>query len=169
MPPPKALRTSTQLRVSRLPRLRGYQGNPYGFLLDHLQSGPVPGGYRHYCFRCVDIRILDTLTREKVVHRMPRPDNSSSDRIHGERRFDRRYDIALDLRWKLVRRRRVLDNGIGRTLDLSSGGILFDAGRQLPVGLGIELAISWPALLQNVAPMQLVVSGRIIRTTGSRT
>ena len=89
--------------------------------------------------------------------------------IHGDRRFDRRYEIALELRWKLVRRRKVLDMGTGSTLDLSSGGILFDAGRQLPVGLKVELSIAWPALLHNVSPMQLVVFGRILRTQGPRT
>lgn len=100
--------------------------------------------------------------------RWPDP-STSSERIGGDRRYDRRYDIALDLRWKVVRRRKVLEAGNGRTLDLSSGGILFDAGHQLPVGLNIEISIAWPALLHNLAPMQLVVSGRIVRTDGSRT
>jgi c-di-GMP-binding flagellar brake protein YcgR len=89
--------------------------------------------------------------------------------INGERRFDRRYDIALDLRWKVVRRRKVLDSGTGQTVDLSSGGIRFQSGRPLPVGLGIELAIAWPALLHNTAPMQLVVHGKVVRTNGSET
>src|SRR5581483_11762190 len=89
--------------------------------------------------------------------------------IHGDRRFDRRYGISLELRWKLVRRRKVLESGTGTTVDLSSGGVLFEAGRQLPVGLNIELSIAWPALLHDIAPMQLVVSGRIVRTHGSRT
>jgi hypothetical protein len=101
---------------------------------------------------------------------MPLTDQDDvQDRIYGERRFDRRYEIALDLRWRVVRRRKVLDSGFGRTVDLSSGGIRFDAGRQLPVGLNIELAIVWPATLQNLAPMQLFVSGRIVRTNGSET
>ena len=89
--------------------------------------------------------------------------------INGDRRQDRRYRIHLDLRWKLIRRRRVLDSGVGKTVDLSSGGILFDAGRQLPVGLNVELAISWPVLLRNEAPMQLIVSGRIVRAGQNRT
>jgi PilZ domain len=89
--------------------------------------------------------------------------------INGDRRSDRRYAIHLDLRWKLIRRRRVLDNGVGHTVDLSSGGILFDAGRQLPLGLNVELSISWPVLLRNVAPMQLIVSGRIVRGSQNRT
>ena len=87
--------------------------------------------------------------------------------IAGERRGDRRYSLLLDLRWKLIRRRKVLDAGTGRTIDLSSGGILFDAGRHLPAGLNVELSISWPALLHNVAPMQLTVSGKIVRSHGT--
>jgi hypothetical protein len=83
--------------------------------------------------------------------------------IGGDRRDDRRYEIHLELRWKLIRRRRVLDSGVGHTLDLSSGGILFDPGRQLPVGLNVELSIAWPVLLHNVAPLQLLVSGRVVR------
>ena len=85
---------------------------------------------------------------------MPWRDQDGQDQIQGERRGDRRYDIALELRWKLVRRRKVLDSGFGRTVDLSSGGVRFDAGRLLPVGMGIELSIAWPALLHNVAPMR---------------
>jgi hypothetical protein len=88
--------------------------------------------------------------------------------INGERRGDRRYGIHLDLRWKLIRRRRVLDSGTGHTVDLSSGGILFNPGRQLPVGLNVELSISWPVLLRNVAPLQLIVSGKIVRGSQNR-
>jgi hypothetical protein len=84
--------------------------------------------------------------------------------IGGERRQDRRYEMRLELRWKLIHRRRVFETGVGRTVDLSSGGIFFDPGRELPVGLNIELSISWPALLCNTAPMQLIVSGRIVRS-----
>lgn len=56
----------------------------------------------------------------------------------------------------------------GRTIDLSSGGVLFEGTRQLPVGLNVEMSISWPVLLHNVAPLQLVVSGRIVRSEGHR-
>ena len=91
---------------------------------------------------------------------------AESDGISGDRRQDRRYQLKLDLKWKLIRRRRVLDSGTGHTVDLSSGGILFDAGRHLPEGLNVELSVTWPVLLHNVAPMQLVVFGRIKRTNG---
>jgi hypothetical protein len=92
--------------------------------------------------------------------------SAETDTIAGDRRQDRRYQLRLDLKWKLIRRRRVLDSGTGQTVDLSSGGILFDAGRHLPEGLNVELSVTWPVLLHNVAPMQLVISGRIRRASG---
>ncbi|MGA3015706.1 MAG: PilZ domain-containing protein [Bryobacteraceae bacterium] len=87
--------------------------------------------------------------------------------IAGERRSDRRYDLKLELRWKLIRRQRLIDSGSGTSVDLSSGGILFDAGRPLPLGLNVQLSIAWPVLLHNIAPLQLMVSGRIMRTFGT--
>jgi len=87
--------------------------------------------------------------------------------IAGDRRADRRYDLKLELRWKLIRRQRLLDSGSGTSVDISSGGILFDAGRPLPLGLNVELSISWPVLLHNTAPLQLIVSGRIMRISGN--
>jgi hypothetical protein len=85
--------------------------------------------------------------------------------IGGERRRDKRYGMQLQLRWKLVRRRRTIDTGTGCTVNMSSGGIRFEAGREMPAGLNVELAISWPILLLNVAPMQLFITGRILRSS----
>ena len=90
------------------------------------------------------------------------------DRIARERRRHKRYDLLLDLRWRLVRRRKVLGTGSGRTLDLSSGGILLETDRPLPIGLNLEISIAWPALLNNVAPLQLVVTGTIVRAHANR-
>lgn len=94
--------------------------------------------------------------------------NLDGDAIAGDRRQDRRYQLRLDVKWKLIRRRRVLDTGVGQTVDMSSGGILFDAGRRLPEGLNVELSVTWPVLLHNVAPMQLVASGKIVRSEGHK-
>ena len=84
--------------------------------------------------------------------------------IGGDRRNDKRYGMELQLRWKLVRRRRTIESGTGHTIDMSSGGILFQAGADLPAGLNVELSIAWPILLHNVSPMQLIVHGRILRS-----
>jgi hypothetical protein len=101
--------------------------------------------------------------------RTPRTEQADAGgKIGGERRSDRRYDLTLNVRWKLIRRRRVLDSGTGKTVDVSSGGLLFETDRNLPSGLNIELSIAWPVLLHNVAPLQLVVAGRVVRTAGQR-
>lgn len=89
--------------------------------------------------------------------------------INGDRRQDRRYDLRLNMRWKLIRRRRVLDTGAGQTVDLSSGGLCFETERPLPLGLNVELSISWPVMLHDVAALQLVVYGKIVRSNGKRT
>jgi hypothetical protein len=86
----------------------------------------------------------------------------------GDRRADRRYEISLELRWKLIRRKQIIDTGSGRTVNLSSSGILFESPRPLPPGAHIELSIAWPALLQNVTPLQLIACGRIVRGDGYR-
>jgi hypothetical protein len=88
--------------------------------------------------------------------------------IAGERRLGRRYGVTLEVQWKVIRRRRVLDSGMGTTLDMSSSGIFFEADRQFPSSGNIELSIAWPVRLHNVAPLQLVVTGRVVRTAGSR-
>ena len=93
---------------------------------------------------------------------------TQTEAIAGERRHGRRYDIELEVRWKLIRQRKVMEAGVGQTVDLSSSGILFEASRTLPAGLNVELSISWPVLLHNVAPLQLVVRGRIMRSDGRR-
>jgi c-di-GMP-binding flagellar brake protein YcgR len=98
-----------------------------------------------------------------------RKSQEPKEQIAGERRSDRRYEISLELRWKVLRRKKMLDSGVGQTVDLSSGGILFEAGRKLPVGLKVQLSIAWPVLLHNASPLQLTVAGRVVRSDNQRT
>ena len=91
------------------------------------------------------------------------------DQIRGERRNDKRYGISLDVRWRLLRRKKTLDSGQGQTVDLSTGGILFHTGRKLPVGLKVQLSIAWPVLLHNSSPLQLTVVGKVVRSDNERT
>lgn len=101
----------------------------------------------------------------RMVGRKP----ETADGINGERRSDKRYAIALDVRWRLLRRKKTLDSGQGHTVDLSTGGVLFETGRRLPVGLKVQLSISWPVLLHNSAPLQLTVLGKVVRSDNERT
>jgi hypothetical protein len=85
------------------------------------------------------------------------------DAIQQDRREDRRYGIELELRYKVIARSRLQLNGGGRTLNMSSGGVLFSGDQDLPAGAFVELAINWPVLLQNTRPLTLVVVGRVVR------
>ncbi len=87
--------------------------------------------------------------------------------IARERRDHRRYRIEMELGWQILHRGRLLLVGSGRTIDLSSGGVSFNAGQPLPVGTKIELAIAWPVLLDSTTPLQLIVHGCTVRSLGS--
>ncbi len=85
-----------------------------------------------------------------------------------DRRAGRRYDIPLKLRWKISRRKRLLETGTGTTVDLSSRGVLFESDQEIPPDGVVELSISWPVLLHDSLPMQLIVVGHIVRVSGYR-
>jgi PilZ domain len=83
--------------------------------------------------------------------------------IHEERRDDRRYPIELEMRYKVVPRNRAPLHGTGRTVNISSGGVLFGGDRSLPAGAFVELSIKWPIMLQETCPLNLLVFGRVVR------
>jgi hypothetical protein len=89
--------------------------------------------------------------------------------IPHDRRRKRRYRIQLDLDWKLIRSKKLLDQGTGRTLDVSSGGLRFEICRPLPVGETLELSLAWPVMLHNITPLQLVATGAILRSDERQT
>jgi len=55
-------------------------------------------------------------------------------------------------------------SGRGRTIDISTTGILFTANHELPLGHPVELSITWPILRYQSVPVTLVVVGEVIRT-----
>jgi hypothetical protein len=81
----------------------------------------------------------------------------------GDQRINGRYPITLELQYKLLNKGRVERLGIGRTLNISSGGVLFEADTLLPTTGRIELALSWPVLLEGICNLKLVMRGRIVR------
>jgi hypothetical protein len=81
----------------------------------------------------------------------------------GDQRSHRRYSVTLDLEYKLLKRGRVVQLGSGRTVNISSRGILFEASESFALGDRIELMISWPFLLERVCPLKLVIRGRVVR------
>lgn len=66
-----------------------------------------------------------------------------------DRRLNRRYPITLELHYKLLTKGQVDQIGTGRTINISSSGVLLEADTILPATGPIELGISWPFLLEG--------------------
>lgn len=83
-----------------------------------------------------------------------------------ERRASDRFPIEREVRYKVLSKRSGDETGTGRTVNMSSTGVLFSAGHLLLPGRRLELFISWPAQLNNKTPLQLVARGRVARCEG---
>jgi hypothetical protein len=81
-----------------------------------------------------------------------------TDIIHGDRRDDRRYECELELHFS-YKLGGTTYFGSGHTVDMSRTAICFIADDPPPPGADLELRISWPFLLQNVCPLELLVRG----------
>ena len=82
----------------------------------------------------------------------------------GERRMKRRFQIAQDLRYKMLYGQRIAETGSGKTLNISSGGVWFTTDSMLTAGMPIELSMSWPVLLNDSCPMKLMIYGCVVRS-----
>ena len=54
--------------------------------------------------------------------------------------------------------------GSGQTLNISSSGVWFTTDGILTAGFPLELSLSWPALLNDVCPMKLMIYGCVVRS-----
>jgi hypothetical protein len=88
------------------------------------------------------------------------PERTQND---SERRAHRRYAIVTDLNYRIVRNHRVLEQGSGQTVDISTSGICFECGQVLPLGRKVEVSILWPSGPMPLRRMELVAEGRVIR------
>ncbi len=84
-----------------------------------------------------------------------------------DRRTSGRFPIVRDVRYKIVRSKGTSEAGEGKTVDISSTGVLFTAETPLPLGKQLELSISWPAQLRGKCSLKLVARGRIVRCQGT--
>jgi len=83
----------------------------------------------------------------------------------GERRASARLPIEREVRYKVLGKGNVPTHvGEGKTLNISSAGALFTTQTALPEKQLVELAVSWPARLNGLLPLNLVIRGRVIRS-----
>ena len=80
-----------------------------------------------------------------------------------ERRTGDRFPIERDLTYKVLSARTGAELGSGKTINLSSTGVLFTTQDALTPGKRLELSISWPVQLDGKCGLKLVARGRIVR------
>ena len=86
-----------------------------------------------------------------------------------ERRASTRFPLTLEVRYVVLGQGAPAETGTGRTIDLSSSGLSFTAERPLATGQRIDVSIDWPVLLGGGVQLQLIMSGKVVRSDGSAT
>jgi hypothetical protein len=84
--------------------------------------------------------------------------NQQADRRHSDR-----FPIEREVRFRVISKRAGEESGEGKTVNISSSGVLFTSDQILLPGRRMELSISWPAQLDNRCALKLVARGRVVR------
>ncbi len=87
--------------------------------------------------------------------------------VHGERRSRKRFPIMAVVWYRVTSPRDMRKSGVGRTVDVSSRGVLFTAPEALAPGSKIELSVSWPARLDHKVALKMVSRGCVVRCEGT--
>ena len=91
-------------------------------------------------------------------------DRTFSGRTDRERRTKRRFQIDQEVRYKMLYGQRIAETGVGRTINISSGGVWFSTENMLTSGMPVELSMTWPVLLNDSCPMKLMIYGCVVRS-----
>lgn len=89
-------------------------------------------------------------------------------RLAVDQRSHSRYPITQKIEYKLLSNLEIERCGIGRTVNVSSSGILFEGSDRLPAGSLVEVLMDWPFLKGGTCRVKLVMRGRVTRSDGKR-
>jgi hypothetical protein len=90
------------------------------------------------------------------------------ERDRNDRRGADRFPIEREVRYKVLNRKNAEEIGSGKTINMSSNGVLFSTEQHLLPGKRLELSISWPAQLDSKVSLKLVARGRVVRSDERR-
>jgi hypothetical protein len=79
-----------------------------------------------------------------------------------ERRMQTRFPIELNVHYRTLSKRAMI-SGAGRTLNISSAGLLVASPDELRLGTRLHLTLEWPCLLDATTPLQLVTLAKVVR------
>src|SRR5215510_6966086 len=91
-------------------------------------------------------------------------DRTFSGGAERERRSKRRFQIDQEVKYKMLYGQRIAETGVGRTMNISSGGVWFSTESMLTSGMPVELSMNWPVLLNDSCPMKLMIYGCVVRS-----
>ena len=80
------------------------------------------------------------------------------------RRAAKRYGLDLHFEYRLFGRDRSVQEGWGRTLNMSSGGLLVAPDQPISKGRTIEITVQLPAQFKDATGARLVVLGHVLRS-----
>lgn len=84
-------------------------------------------------------------------------------KVEQDRRSTDRFPIERTVQYKVLNKRAGDETGEGRTVNISSTGVLFTTEHMLVPGRRLEVSISWPAQLNEKCSLRLVARGRVVR------
>ena len=91
------------------------------------------------------------------------------DRTATDRRRATRYGVRLPVRYHVSQKGSIARSGSGLTLDMSSTGVSFRCRKPLPEGAHIEMVIDWPARYGDLYPVDLLITGFVVRSDQHQT
>ena len=75
------------------------------------------------------------------------------------------FPVSLELRFS-YRSGNIIYIGTGRTKNLTDTTVCIETDQDVCSGTDVELRITWPARLQSVCPLELVVRGPLVKQSG---
>ena len=85
-----------------------------------------------------------------------------------DRRATNRFPVREEVRYRVLHAKGTPAGGVGKTLDIGSGGILFTTEDRLPMGRLVEVAVNWPVRLDGACPLQFVAVGKVVRSEATQ-
>jgi hypothetical protein len=92
----------------------------------------------------------------------------NSGKAKSDRRSSDRFPIEREVRYRALAKRSGEESGVGTTVNMSSSGVLFTTEQEILPGRRLEVAVSWPAQLNNQCPLKLVARGKVVRAEPGR-
>jgi PilZ domain len=89
--------------------------------------------------------------------------------VSTERRGTSRFPLREEVRYRVLHARTNHVSGVGKTLNIGSGGMLFTTEEDLPIGRMVEISVNWPARLDGTCPLKFVATGRVVRSANHQT